>query len=97
LHQNISSAQHFGLSPGSMTKLTLRPLFSQESLHFTLTSTPQQRKPRLWGPGLDGRRCSCLGAGMVARAIRILNADDQALVPYAAAMAATEKPYAPWE
>jgi hypothetical protein len=27
------------LSPGSMTKLTLRPLFSQESLHFTLTST----------------------------------------------------------
>ena len=34
---------------------------------------------------------------MVARAVRILNADDQALVPYPAAMAATEKPYAPWE
>ena len=90
LHQNISSAQQFravaGLDDEADSPALVFPGITSFYAHLNSTTT---KAPAL-GPGLDGRRCSCLGAGMVARAVRILNADDQALVPYPAAMAATE-------
>jgi hypothetical protein len=66
LHQNISSAQHFrsvaGLDDEADPPALVFPGITSFHAHLNSTIT---KAPAL-GPGLDGRRCSCLGAAMVA-------------------------------